>query len=142
VIKAIHAICVSADGHQFPASHMIGDTWISSGYEGEIARCLPGSVLKIMVASVRAGDQGMAVSPSDAEIVSCAPGQAIRHFKNGLLKCTVAQKVVDCTERTNLRKWGTGDMFFTYNARICLDLRSEMVGGTSHVGSNYRMSGE
>ena len=46
VVKAIHAICLSADGHQFPASHMVGDTWINSGYEGEIARCLPGRSLR------------------------------------------------------------------------------------------------
>ena len=35
------SICVSNDGHQFPASHMTPDTWINSGYEGEVARCLP-----------------------------------------------------------------------------------------------------
>ena len=43
----------------------------------------------------------------------------------------------DCTERTNLRKWGTGDMFFTYVTRVCLDLKREMVGGMSQVSSSY-----
>ena len=42
----------------------------------------------------------------------CAPHQALRHFKNGVLKCALAVPVPDCTERTNLRKFGTGDMFF------------------------------
>jgi hypothetical protein len=137
IVKAIHAICMSADGHQFPASHMVGDTWINSGYEGEVARCLPGSVLKVMVGSVMMSDQGMAVSLNDAQVLSCGPGMAVRHFKDGMLKCAVAQKVPDCTERTNLRKWGTGDMFFTYVTRVCLDQKREMVGGMSQVSSSY-----
>ncbi|HKQ10745.1 MAG TPA: hypothetical protein VJS85_06110, partial [Rhizomicrobium sp.] len=144
VVKAIHAICLSADGHQFPASHMIGDTWINSGYEGELARCLPGSVLKVMVGSVMMSDQGMAVSLNDAQVLSCRPGEAVRHFKDGMLKCAVARKVPDCTERTNLRKWGTGDMFFTYVTRVCLEQKREMVGGMSQVSPSYsyRMSQE
>jgi hypothetical protein len=137
VVKAIHAICVSRDGHQFPASHMVGDTWINSGYEGEIARCLPGSVLKVMVGSVMMSDQGMATSMNDAQVLECAPGQAVRHYKDGMLKCSLAEKVVDCTERTNLRKWGTGDMFFTYVTRVCLDQKREVVGGQSSVSSSY-----
>ena len=137
VVKAIHAICMSADGHQFPASHMVGDTWINSGYEGEVARCLPGSTLKVMVGSVMMSSEGMAVSLNDANVLSCGPGQAVRHFKDGMLKCAVAQKVPDCTERTNLRKWGTGDMFFTYVTRVCLDQKREMVGGMSQVSASY-----
>jgi len=137
VVKAIHAICMSADGHQFPASHMVGDTWINSGYEGEIARCLPGSVLKVMVGSVMMSDQGMAVSLNDAQVLSCSAGQAVRHFKDGMLKCAIAQAVPDCTERTNLRKWGTGDMFFTYVTRVCLDQKRELVRGMSQVSSSY-----
>ncbi len=136
-MKAIHAICVSADGHEFPASHMIGDTWINSGYEGEIARCLPGSVLKVMVGSVMMSDQGLAVSLNDAQVLSCGPGMAVRHFKDGMLKCAIAQKVPDCTERTNLRKWGTGDMFFTYVTRVCMEQKREMVGGQSRVSAGY-----
>jgi hypothetical protein len=140
VVKAIHAICVSADGHQFPASHMVGDTWIRSGYEGEIARCLPGSVLKVMVGSVMMSAEGMAVSLNDAQVLSCAPGQAVRHYKDGMLKCALAEKVPDCTERTNLRKWGTNDMFFTYVTRVCLDQKREVVGGSSQVSSSYSYS--
>jgi hypothetical protein len=127
VVKAIHAICVSEDGHEFPAPHMIPDTWISSSYEGEIARCLPGSVLKVMIGSVVMSDQGLAVSLSDAQVLSCGPGMAVRHFKGGLLKCAGAQTVADGTERSNLRKWGTGDMFFTYVTRVCLELKRAMV---------------
>ena len=137
VVKAIHAICVAADGHQFPASHMVGDTWINSGYEGEVARCLPGSVLKVMVGSVMMSSEGMAVSLNDAQVLSCGPGQAVRHFKDGMLKCAVAEKVPDCTERNNLRKWGTGDMFFTYVTRVCLDQKREVAGGSSQVSSSY-----
>jgi hypothetical protein len=123
VVKAIHALCVSADGREFPASHMTPNTWINSGYDGEIARCLPGSVLKVMVGSVTMSDQGLAVSLNDARVLSCGPGMAVRHIKGGALDCAAGQPVAHGTERTNLRKWGTGDMFFTYVTRVCLGLK-------------------
>ena len=49
VVKAIHAVCIAADGHEFPASHMVPNTWIESSYEGEIARCIPGAHLKVVI---------------------------------------------------------------------------------------------
>jgi hypothetical protein len=131
VVKAIHAVCVSADGHQFPASHMLGETWINSGYEGEVARCLPGSTLKVLIGSVIQSDQGMATSMANAQTLTCGAHEAVRHYKDGMLKCAPAVKVPDCTERTNLRKWGTGDMFFTYVAKVCLEEHRELVGGQS-----------
>jgi hypothetical protein len=36
-----------------------------------------------------------------------------------MLKCAPVMPVKDCTERTNLRKYGTGDMFFSYRSRVC-----------------------
>ena len=137
VIKAIHAICVSEDHHEFPASHMVGDTWINAGYEGEIARCLPGSALKVMVGSVIQSSQGAAVSNAHGETLMCAPHEALRHFKNGVLKCALAVPVPDCTERTNLRKFGTGDMFFSYVSKVCLETGRELVGGKSRESSSY-----
>ena len=138
VIKAIHAVCVSADHHEFPASHMVGDTWINAGYEGEIARCLPGSSLKVTVGSVIQSTQGAAVSNAHGETLICAPHEALRHFKNGVLKCAVAVPVPDCTERTNLRKFGTGDMFFSYVTKVCLETGRELVGGESREFSSTR----
>jgi len=79
----------------------------------------------------------MAASLNDAHVMSCRPGEAVRHFKDGMLKCAPARKAPDCTERTNLRKWGRGDMFFTYVTRVCLEQRREMVGGISHVSPSY-----
>ena len=35
IVKAIHAVCVAASGEEFPASHMLADTWIEASYEGE-----------------------------------------------------------------------------------------------------------
>ena len=54
-----------------------------------------------------------------------------------MLKCALATKVPDCTERNNLRKWGTCDMFFTYVTRACMDQKREVVGGMSQVSSGY-----
>jgi hypothetical protein len=33
--------------------------------------------------------------------------------------------VVDCTERTNLRKYGTADLFFSYRAEVCLETQQD-----------------
>jgi hypothetical protein len=119
VVKSIHAVCVAGDGREFPASHMTGETWIDQGYEGEIARCIAGSHLKIIIGDVLQSDQGMAGTYAKGVILECGEHEAVRHFKGGMLKCAPAMAVPDCTERTNLRKWGTGDMFFTYRTTVC-----------------------
>jgi hypothetical protein len=124
VVKAVRALCVSADGREFPAAHMTGETWINGAYEGELARCLPGSVLKVVLGKVSQSNQGMAGAFEGAETIQCRPHEALRHYKGGVLKCAPAVKVVDCTERTNLRKWGTGDMFVSFQQRVCVDVDS------------------
>ena len=125
IVKAIHAVCLSADGHEFPASHMLGDTWISGSYEGEVARCIPGSHLKVNIGRVIQSSEGLAAGASSGQVLICGAHEALRHYKNGLLKCAPAVPVVDCTERTNLRKYGTADMFFSYRAEVCLETHEE-----------------
>jgi hypothetical protein len=120
VVKAIHAVCVSEEGREFPASHMVGETWIESAYEGEIARCIPGAHLKVVIGDVLQSDQGMAGTYQNGTVMECAEHEALRHFKDGMLKCTLAVPVPDCTERTNLRRYGTGDLFFSYRSRVCV----------------------
>jgi hypothetical protein len=123
VVKAIHAVCVSPDGREFPASHMLGDTWIDAPYEGEILRCIPGSHLKVMIGDVLQSDQGMAGTYASGQAIECSENEALRHFKDGMLKCAPKVAVKDCTERSNLRRWGTADMFFTYRSTVCVTPR-------------------
>jgi len=125
VVKTIHAVCLSADAHEFPASHMLGDSWINSGYEGEVVRCIPGSHLKIMIGKVVQSSEGLAAGTARGEVLECGTHEALRHYKDGLLKCAPAVPVVDCTERTNLRKYGTADLFFSYRAEVCLETQEE-----------------
>ena len=125
IVKSIHAVCVTTDHHEFPASHMLADTWISASYEGEVARCIPGAHLKINIGKVVQSDQGLAAGISKGQMVECGPHEALRHYKNGMLKCAPAVPVPDCTERTNLRKYGSGDMFFSYRAQVCLETHEE-----------------
>ena len=120
VVKAIHAVCISPDGNEFPASHMTGDTWLASSYEGEVMRCIPGAHLKVTIGDVVQSDQGMAGTYSGGKVLVCAENEALRHYKDGMLKCAVKVPVPDCTERTNLRRWGTGDMFFSYQTSVCV----------------------
>jgi hypothetical protein len=143
VVKTIHAICTASDGHQFPASHMTPDTWINSSYEGEVARCLPGTKLTATIGSVIQSSAGMSTSLADGQTLQCGAGEALRHYKEGMLKCAPAVKVPDCTERTNLRKYGSGDMFFTYVSKICQETGKEYVGGQSRqsaMTSNRRVA--
>ena len=119
-MKAIHAVCVASNGMEFPASHMIADTWISASYEGEVARCIPGAYIKATIGDVLQSDQGMAGTYSHGTVLKCGLHEALRHYKNGMLKCAPEVPVPDCTERTNLRRYGTGDLFFTFRAKVCV----------------------
>ena len=125
VVKAIHVVCV-AQGREFAASHMIGDTWISAAYEGEVARCIPGATIKAVVGDVLQSDQGMAGTYANGQVLACGIHEALRHYKDGMLKCAPAVPVPDCTERTNLRRYGTGDLFFSYRTQVCVK------GGEQH----------
>jgi hypothetical protein len=147
VVKSIHAVCVSYEGREFPASHMIGDTWIDSGYEGEIARCIPGSHLKIVIGEVMQSDQGLAGTYDHGQVLECGEHEALRHFKDGMVKCAPAIPVPDCTERTNLRRWGTGDFFFSFRSQVCVtethtsEAESATVGGMTLDGGVGDSSG-
>ncbi len=119
VVKAVHAVCVSPDGREFPASHMTGDTWIDTSFEGEALRCIPGAHLKVVIGDMVQSDQGMAGTYASGQVLECGENEALRHYKDGMLKCAPKVAVPDCTERTNLRRYGTGDMFFSYRASVC-----------------------
>ena len=134
IVKSIHAVCVTADHHEFPASHMLADTWISSSYEGEVVRCIPGAHLKINIGKVVQSDQGLAAGISKGQMLECGPHEALRHFKDGMLKCAPAVPVPDCTERTNLRKYGSADMFFSYRAQVCLETHEEYSDRVASAG--------
>jgi hypothetical protein len=121
VVKAIHAVCVAPDGREFPASHMAADTWVQSSYEGELMRCIPGAHLKVTIGDVVQSDQGMAGTYANGRVLECAENEALRHYKDGMLKCAPKLPVPDCTERTNLRRYGAGDMFFSYGASVCVN---------------------
>lgn len=121
VVKAIHAVCVSEEGREFPASHMLRETWIDTTYEGEVARCIAGSTVKAVLGDVVETDQGMAGTYNNSEVLACSRGEALWHHKNGMVKCAPAMPVKDCTERTNLRKYGTGDFFFSYRGKVCVN---------------------
>lgn len=120
VVKAIHAVCVAADGREFPASHMSEHTFLDSGFEGEILRCIPGLTLKATIGDLSPSDQGLASAHAEGETLACGPHEALRHYKNGVVKCAPAKPVPDCTERSNLRKFGSGDLFFSYRAKACI----------------------
>jgi hypothetical protein len=119
VVKAIHAVCVAADGREFPASHMTDKTFLDAGQEGEILRCIPGARLKVTIGDVLQSDQGLAGTYASGKVFQCAPGEALRHYKDGVVKCAPAVPVPDCTERSNLRKYGTSDLFFSYRTKVC-----------------------
>jgi hypothetical protein len=133
VVKAIHAVCIAATGEEFPASHMLKDSWIESSYEGEVARCIAGSTLKVVVGDVLHSDQGMAGTYEHRRVLMCGPHEVLRHYKDGMLKCAPAMPVPDCTERTNLRRYGTSDFFFAYRAEVCAASAHEVSARDTNV---------
>jgi hypothetical protein len=141
VVKSVHAVCIAADGREFPATHMTADTWIESSYEGEVARCIAGARLKIVMGDVVQSDQGMAGLYSKGVILQCGEHEAVRHYKDGMLKCAPATDVVDCTERTNLRKYGTGDMFFTFRSRVCADTERTATRSEVQLDGSFNSGG-
>jgi hypothetical protein len=141
VIKAVHAVCVSPDGREFPASHMTEQTWIDAGVEGEVLRCIPGAHLKVTLGDVLQSDQGMAGTFASGASLECAPNEALRHFKDGMLKCTPKVPVKDCTERTNLRRWGTGDLFFSFRTKVCAPTKTTTAASRELELSGMSLSG-
>jgi hypothetical protein len=119
VVKAIHAVCVSRSGSTHPATRMRPETWVDSTMNAEIFRCLAGSYLRVKIGDVVDSRQGMAGVYEGAQVLECRPGQALRHYRDGTVKCAVAERVSDCVERRNMRRYGIGDLFFSYRAKVC-----------------------
>jgi len=140
VVKSIHAVCVDRTGREYPASHMIPDTWIDASFEGEVARCIPGAVVRATVGDVAQSDQGLAGTYEHGETLACAAGEALVHYRGGMLKCAKAKPVKDCTERVNLRRWGSGDFFFSYRSRVCV-MPSAQAAATSEDLSGMTLEG-
>ncbi len=127
VMKAIHATCL-AYGREFAATHMDSETFVNESYEGEVLRCIAGARLRVQICDVLQSDQGMAGACGNAQLIECREGEALRHFKGGMLKCAPVMPVKDCTERTNLRKYGEGDLFFTYRTQVCISASRSALG--------------
>ena len=131
VVSSIHAECIDLRGNLHPATRMIAETWVDSSIDKEIYRCLPGSSLHVTIGEVVQSSRGLAGVYEGGQVLSCAPGEALRHYTDGVVKCAIADRVPDCTERENMRRYGTGDMFFSYAAQVCA-----VLAGTGN-GLNY-----
>lgn len=124
LVRAIRAECVGRTGNRHPATRMRPETWLDSTVNAEIYRCLAGSYLQVKIGDVVDSQQGMAGVFEGAQEITCAPGQALRHYRDGTVKCAVAERLTDCTERQNMRRYGLGDIFFTYRAKVCARVAS------------------
>ncbi|MGQ0740942.1 MAG: hypothetical protein ACT4OG_01415 [Alphaproteobacteria bacterium] len=119
LVRAVHAVCVDVRGRSHPAARMRPETWIDASYSGEVYRCLEGSSLRVRIGHVVESEKGMAAVYEGADELACRPGEALRHYADGLVKCATAERVPECAERRNLRAWGAGDIFFSYQTRVC-----------------------
>ena len=97
---------------------MLADTWIEASYEGEVARCIAGATLKVTIGDVLQSDKGMAGTYEHGRILRCGEREALRHYKNGMLKCMPAVPVRDCAERTNLHANMERPISFSPTARM------------------------
>jgi hypothetical protein len=141
VVKAVHAVCVDTIGQQHPAVRMRPETWIDSSLSSEIFRCLEGSHLHVVVGDMVQSSEGLTGIYSSGQTLECRAGEALRHFKDGLVKCAAKEPVPDCTERTNLRRWGSGDVFFSYVSKVCVRTASaESTSTTTSYSSSSSSS--
>lgn len=138
LVKAVHAVCVDRWSKSHPATRMRPETWIDASYSGEIYRCLEGSSLRVVVGHVVDSEEGMAAVYEGGESLECRAGEALRHYADGMVKCATQEPVPDCTERRNLRAWGAGDIFFSYQSKVC----AKSYSASSSYSSSYsaRMS--
>jgi hypothetical protein len=77
-------------GQLHPATRMLGETWIDSSIEQELYRCLLGATLRVAFGEVVQSSHGMAGVYDNGRILICGPGEALRHFTDGLVKCAPA----------------------------------------------------
>ncbi|MEE8439877.1 MAG: hypothetical protein V3S07_09830 [Micropepsaceae bacterium] len=149
VVSSIHAECIDARGQLHPATRMLRETWVDSSIEKELYRCLPGATLRVVFGEVVRSSHGMAGVYDNGKILTCGPGEALRHYTDGLVKCAPAEHIPDCTERENMRRYGTGDLFFSYAARVCAVLAgtgrfahstSSQSGGYSEASGSIEFS--
>src|SRR5262249_26302135 len=125
-----------------PASRMVRETWIDSPMNAELYRCLEGSSLHVMIGDVVESEQGMAGVYANAQVIDCAPGQVLRHYREGAVKCAAATPVPDCTERGNMRRYGLGDLFFSYRAKVCARVTASAASSSySAAGREVEVSG-
>jgi hypothetical protein len=141
VMKAIHAECIDRGGEHHPATRMRPETWVDSSMNAEIYRCLEGSHLHVLVGDVVDSEQGVAGVFEGAQALDCAPGQALRHYRDGAVKCAAQERVPDCTERRNMRRYGLGDLFFSYHAKVCARVTAS-AATASHAGAEVEVEGQ
>jgi hypothetical protein len=99
---------------------MRAETWLDSNLESEIYRCLPGSAMKVTIGDVVNSSAGLAGGFEQGQQLECYPGEALRHYRGGALRCAPAEQVTDCTERDAMRRNGTGTYFFSYPYQVCV----------------------
>ena len=138
VVKSIHAECIDSRGTRHPAVRMRPETWINTSLSEEIFRCLPGSDLHVVIGDVVDSDQGIAAVYEGGTTLVCRAGEALRHYQDGIVRCAVAEQLEDCVERTNMRRYGVGDVFFSFQAKVC----ARVVGARYvHSGRSERSRG-
>ena len=145
VVKSIHAICIDARGREHPAVRMLGETWIDSSFDKELYRCLEGAALKVTIGDVVQSTQGLAGLFEKGTVLTCGRGEALRHYQDGLVKCAIAEKVPDCTERENMRRFGIGNLFYSYVERVCVptaNIAADYLEGTAaETGRELEIAG-
>lgn len=134
VVKSLRAVCVAADGAEHPASRVNANTWLDIGYEGELYRCIEGTTLRVTIGAVVETEKGMAAIFDGGATLSCSAGEALGHWKGGMIKCVPRKPMPECTERRLLRRHGPGDIFFTMRMEVRVRVDEAIEGGVNLSG--------
>ena len=103
-VRAVQAVCLDDTGSPHPASQVDGGQNISTGYSGEVFRCVAGTRMQVTLGEVVDGHANF----DRGQTMACDKGEALVYGNGGKLACKPQIPQRDCNERSLLRRHGPG----------------------------------
>ncbi|MCF6328341.1 MAG: hypothetical protein L3J02_00865 [Henriciella sp.] len=102
--RPVQAVCLDDKGMPHPASRVDASQRVSTGYSGELFRCMAGTHMQVTLGSIENGSASFA----HGQTFACRKGEALVHKRGGDLSCAPQAPQRDCNERSLLRRHGPG----------------------------------
>lgn len=149
----IRAVCLDDRDIPHPASQVMPDRDIDSGYDGELYRCIAGSRMQYVVGAY----EGYSQANFGGETYVCGKNEALYYGgggrgdsglsggpdgRGGALSCRPQRSARDCNERSLLRRYGAGVKVVTIlTTEKYTAYREETVRESSMSGMSLSLDG-